>query len=78
MFILNENQLKIVCYRLKVNTGYNTRFVYCREFAPGTVSLRGDWARGDDSKQNRYYKDTYILLGDKQNVKWGLHSRLKT
>ena len=33
---------------------YNTSFVYCRELAPGTVSLTGGWARGDDSKQYRY------------------------
>ena len=25
--------------------------VYCRELAPGTVSLTGDKAQGDDSKQ---------------------------
>ena len=27
---------------------------------PGTVSLTGDWARGDDSKQYRYYKVSYL------------------
>ena len=36
---------------------YDTSFVYCRELAPGTVkhtvSLTGDWVRGDDSKQYR-------------------------
>ena len=37
-------------------TRYNTSFVYCRELAPGTVSLTGDWARDDDSKQNSYYR----------------------
>ena len=40
-------------------------FVYCRELAPGTVSLTGDWARGDDSKQNSYY--IYITLNDNNN-----------
>ena len=30
-------------------------FVYCRELAPGTVSLTGDWVHVDDSKQNSYY-----------------------
>ena len=34
---------------------YNTRFVYCRELTPGTVSLTGDWVRGDDIKLNSYY-----------------------
>ena len=29
---------------------YDTSFVYCRGLAHGTVSLRGDWARGDDKK----------------------------
>ena len=29
---------------------YNTTFVYCRELAPGIISLTGGWARGDDSK----------------------------
>ena len=33
----------------------NTKFVYCRELAPGTVSLTGDWVRDDGSKQNSYY-----------------------
>ena len=29
---------------------YNAYNVYCRELAPGTVSLTGDRALGDDSK----------------------------
>ena len=29
---------------------YNSFLVYCRELAPGTVSLTGDRAQGDDSK----------------------------
>ena len=28
----------------------------CRELAPGTVSLTGDWAQGDDSKHDLHYK----------------------
>ena len=36
-------------------TAYNSSFVYCLELAPGTVNLTGDWVRGDDSKQYRYY-----------------------
>ena len=35
-----------------------TSFVYCRELAPGTISLTGDWVRGDDSKQTSYYNHT--------------------
>ena len=28
---------------------YKSRFVYCRELAPGTIGLTGDWVRGDDN-----------------------------
>ena len=31
-------------------THYNSFLVYCRELAPGTVSLTGDRAQIDDSK----------------------------
>ena len=34
---------------------YNPFLVYCRELAPGTVSLTGDWAQGDDSKHDLHY-----------------------
>ena len=39
-------------------------FVYCRELAPGTVSLTGDRAKGDDSKQDSHYnhRDTTPVL----------------
>ena len=40
------------CIRVRV---YNTRFVYCRELAHGIISLTGGWARGDGSKQYRYF-----------------------
>ena len=39
---------------------YNTSSVYCRELAPGTVSLTGDWTHGDDSKQCRNYSHSYF------------------
>ena len=32
------------------SNGYNAFNVYCRELAPGTVSLTGNRAQGDDSK----------------------------
>ena len=32
-----------------------TSCVYCRELAPGTVSLIGDWVRGDDGTKTSYY-----------------------
>ena len=34
---------------------YNAVNVYCRELAPGTVSLTGDRAQGDDNKHWAYY-----------------------
>ena len=36
------------------NNHYNAFNVYCRELAPGTVSLTGDRAQGDDSKHCAY------------------------
>ena len=47
----NINNLGL-CIRVHV---YNARFVYCRELAPGVISLTGGWARGDDSKQHGYF-----------------------
>ena len=34
---------------------YNPFLVYCRELAPGAVSLTGDRAQGDDSKHDLHY-----------------------
>ena len=34
---------------------YNPFLVYCRELAPGTVSLTGNRAQGDDSKHDLQY-----------------------
>ena len=34
---------------------YNPFLVYCRELAPGTVSLTGDRAQGGDSKHDLHY-----------------------
>ena len=34
---------------------YNPFLVYCRELAPGTVSLTDDRAQGDDSKHDSHY-----------------------
>ena len=39
---------------------YNPFLVYCRELAPGTVSLTGDRVQGDDSKHDSHY-----------SVQWG-------
>ena len=35
-------------------TCYNPFLVYCRELAPGTVSLSRDRAQGDDSKHDSH------------------------
>ena len=40
---------------------YNPFLVYCRELAPGTVSLTGDWAQGDDSKHDLHYNLSLTL-----------------
>ena len=34
---------------------YNPFLVYCRELAPGTVSLTCDRTQGDDSKHDSHY-----------------------
>ena len=34
---------------------YSPFLVYCRELAPGTVSLTDDRAQGDDSKHDSHY-----------------------
>ena len=39
---------------LRARYSYNDFNVYCRESAPGTVSLTGDRAEGDDSNQCAY------------------------
>ena len=39
---------------------YNPFLVYCCELAPGTVSLTGDRAQGNDSKHDSHYS-TFIL-----------------
>ena len=40
---------------------YNPFLVYCRELAPGTVSLTGDRAQGDDSKHDLHYSISSIF-----------------
>ena len=39
-----------------IQWGYNPFLVYCRELASGTVSLTGDRAQGDDSKNDSHYR----------------------
>ena len=38
---------------------YNPFVVYCRELAPGIVSLTGDRAQDDDSKHDLYFMFMY-------------------
>ena len=41
---------------------YNPFLVYCPELAPGTVSLTGDRAQGDDSKHDLHYNNVSYLV----------------
>ena len=41
---------------------YNPFLVYCRELAPGTVSLTGDQAQGDDSKHDSHFTNELSFL----------------
>ena len=41
---------------------YNSVLIYCRELSPGTVSLTGDRAQGDDSKHDSHYTLYYTSL----------------
>ena len=53
-FIIHSAELHIdsSCYIFK--RIYNPFLVYCCELAPGTVSLTGDRAQGDDSKHDSH------------------------
>ena len=44
---------------------YIASFVYCRELAPGTISLTGDRVHVDVSKQISYYALQAPPAGDK-------------
>ena len=48
---------------------YNPFLVYCRELAPGTVSLTGDRAQGDDSKHDSHYC-SFTISWLKETVWW--------
>ena len=41
---------------------YNPFLVYCRELAPGTVSLTGDRAQGEDSKHDLHFSPYSTLM----------------
>ena len=41
---------------------YNAFSVYCRELAPGSLSLTGDRSQDDDSKHWAYSKGWSILI----------------
>ena len=40
-------------------TSYNPFLVYCRELAPGTISLTRGRAQSDDSKHGSHYSCAY-------------------
>ena len=45
-----QDYLDGIIGKQRTRTFYNPFLVYCRELTPGTVSLTGDRAQGDDSK----------------------------
>ena len=58
-----------------IDSHYNSFRVYCRELAPGTVSLTADRAQGDDCKHDSHYssvcwsvKVNVLLNNCKQNT----------
>ena len=46
---------------IHIRTKYNAFNVYRRELAPGTVSLTGDRAQGDDSKHWAYNRKSHFI-----------------
>ena len=51
--ILGEQVISVYS-NIERTTDYNAFNVYCRELAPGTVSLTGGRAQGDDNKHCAY------------------------
>ena len=49
---------------------YNPFLVYCRELAPSTVSLTGDWAQGDDRKHDSHYSINELKSYKLQGSLW--------
>ena len=60
---LGAHEIKDHAFRicLTFDAHYNTRFAYCSELAPATISLTGDCVRGGDSKQDSYYNNNLSL-----------------
>ena len=54
--------VKVLKTTLNTTIDYNPFLVYCRELAPGTVSLTGDRAQGDDSKHDSHYTCTRVSM----------------
>ena len=46
---------------LLIRLFYKPFLVYCRELAPGTVSLTGGRAQGDDSKHDSHYSKSILV-----------------
>ena len=57
----HQNRLFLLHVYLCCEFVYNPFLVYCRELAPGTVSLTGDRAQGDDSKHDLHYTRPFSL-----------------
>ena len=61
----NLYMVMTIYFICNIENNYNPFLVYCRELAPGTVSLTGDRAQGDDSKHDSHYKRTnYVQIND--------------
>ena len=52
----NQNIALYVLFVYVYDVGIIRFIVYCRELAPGTVSLTGDRAQGVDSKHDSHYR----------------------
>ena len=60
---LGAHEIKDHAFRicLTFDVHYNTRFAYCSELAPATISLTGDCVRGGDSKRDSYHNSNLSL-----------------
>ena len=58
---MSTSVLKALPDKLDIKRHYNPFLVYCRELAPGTVSLTGDRAQGDDNKHDSHYNLVFSM-----------------
>ena len=65
---MEDQQVRVMTSRYRAY--YNPFLVYCRELAPGTVSLTGDRAQGDDSKHDSHFNSSIpnTVMGLYKNI----------